>query len=118
MPVFRSLLIEWIIFFFNWERSSSLWSLVFILLICDEVISTYYELNNVYIISDDFVLKDIISQSYYQTVSASPLDLNSEYIGKNVEISSGIGLSTTLSSGINEYASKWSFPDEVLFVGQ
>ena len=47
----------------------------------------YYELNIHFFKTktDDIVLKDIISRSYYQTISASPLDLNAEYIGKNVE---------------------------------
>lgn len=49
--------------------------------------NAYYELGIVYFKTktDDLVLKDIISRSYYQTISASPLDLNSKYIGKNAE---------------------------------
>ncbi|KAK8896427.1 COP9 signalosome catalytic subunit rri1 [Tritrichomonas musculus] len=45
----------------------------------------YYQLTIHYFKTktDDLILKDIISRSYYQTISASPLDLNSEYSGKN-----------------------------------
>lgn len=49
--------------------------------------NSYYELDINYFKTktDDTILKDIISRSYYQTISASPLDLNSGYIAKNAE---------------------------------
>lgn len=49
--------------------------------------NAYYELVIHYFVTktDDIILKDIISRSYYQTISSSPLDSNSKYISKNVE---------------------------------
>lgn len=36
--------------------------------------------------SDDIILNDIITRSYSQSIQASPLDMNAEYIGKNTRL--------------------------------